>query len=893
MEKKLHYDYMEYSSVFSVAIYFRKPLTAAQLRQAYPQLKGIVFEFDRSTFEPKRFDHQQLLEEILEEFDFQEVGFASYGRVTHLPLQLWKPALELLDMGFRPKDFPLLPPSGFQSRLSALSSNGSQFISPVLLGSEHLKRVAISNCSSDLSALSVSTNLEELYLNNNATEPNALHFSGWKQLRKLELQNFPKTQFLPDFTALESLERLRMSNFPALKKLPAGLAKLPRLKEIFLYSIGSQETKIPFQEPAFPALETLSISRCAFSFDDHLSCSAPVLKVLEWYEDHLDNIPGLFFQQTLERVNLHFLQALNLPVEFLRCTQVQQVHLFVPKIRNFGSDWSAFRRLVGVVLNTNEPDSLPHFGAGFPTIQHINIHTTSETVFPDAWSDCPGLETLELKAQPLRWPHAWRSFPSLLRLNLYQQEGKFVLNRNLANFHQIKTINLHGDFSGRDAAFASKVNELLTKTSATVEQRLAFGQLIFEDNTSADSLSDDFKSTLLQAINLGNSQLKEFIWSRLHLLNPKGKSIVELKDWQRKTLFIAGKTRLPKNDYKSKLEALGVKVTASLKSDTNIILAGAGIPEIPNDFWQHEHWFCGETEMEQALKELQPGFLQDLPVENHEALRQLLWSNDPANERLVLEMIKQGGLPEAVIPDLVVVAKTSRDAALRADLRNHLKAKVSDSYKAILSDTRDLERIMERWRYMNNLRPNGLSDMLLAHFRRTGDNNWLSAFFKYRASLDHPQRGLLFEELYHSLVSRPHYLDFREYILNQAELNRVLEEPTLKGQLKRLIVKYAGEELPSALLMHTTLQELILYCQLSILTAEIGQFTKLQKLEVYSASLYKLPAALNKLTKLKTWSFYTSRPESEWQVPKEITDHFEGRLGLRYNEHTFGNMLNE
>jgi hypothetical protein len=99
--------------------------------------------------------------------------------------------------------------------------------------------------------------------------------------------------------------------------------------------------------------------------------------------------------------------------------------------------------------------------------------------------------------------------------------------------------------------------------------------------------------------------------------------------------------------------------------------------------------------------------------------------------------------------------------------------------------------------------------------------------------------------------------------------------------------------LPSALLMHTTLQELILYCQLSILTAEIGQFTKLQKLEVYSASLYKLPAALNKLTKLKTWSFYTSRPESEWQVPKEITDHFEGRLGLRYNEHTFGNMLNE
>jgi hypothetical protein len=85
MEKQLNYEFIEYSSSNTQAIYLRKPLTVEELKRTYPLLKGIVFEFGRSTFEPLRYDHQAYLMEVLQAFDFQEVMIDSPGRLTHLP----------------------------------------------------------------------------------------------------------------------------------------------------------------------------------------------------------------------------------------------------------------------------------------------------------------------------------------------------------------------------------------------------------------------------------------------------------------------------------------------------------------------------------------------------------------------------------------------------------------------------------------------------------------------------------------------------------------------------------------------------------------------------------------------------------------------------------------
>lgn len=870
MEKLLRYEFIEYSSSNTEALYLRKPLTVAELKRTYPLLKGIVFEFGRSAFEPLRYDHQAYLIEVLQAFDFQEVMIDSVGRLTHLPDTLWKPSLKKLELARHSCNFPVQPPPGFKNNLDAIALRNSDYIDPSIFDTPTLHYAEISAYKGELSGLSKAVNLGKLYLSN--TETNGLDFSQFTHLTHLHLHALQQTEYLPDFSALQNLKELRLLYIRQLQVLPKGIETLRNLQSLYCNYLGNAELpKMPFTFSALPDLETLDFANCNFDFSKSQSLKAPALKTLRLFETSATSVPDFMLSPALEKCWLYLSALQTLPNAFRQCVQLKEFTFSGTRMKDFGRNWQDFSNLESISIEVAEIDQLPDFGKANAALQTIEIKAPALNSLPDSWCECPALHTIRIDAKPCDLPDAWTHFPALKDLKIrWIAEEPLFLRKEIALLSDLQHLRIECKSPVRDVKLVQSLNATLTKFGAERAVRLVLGHLILENLEQAGAYSEVFKTDFLQAVNIGSTALKQVIWEHLYLLNPDRGAFSALRQFENKSLFIAGGTRLKKADYKEKLEAMGMKVVSKLSPDVDFILLGNACPDLPEGFWGQPHWFCSEVEMDKVLTTYQPGFMQTLPENDLDALRRLIWSNDPANERVVLEMLKKGGIPDAVVPDLLVVAKTSSDPNVRNDFRKLLKAKVSEEHSAILSNTRDLDKIIDRFRYAYVARPAGVSQIVVAHYYRTKNKALLTEFFRYRQSLENPYRAALFQELYPSFLARPHYLSINELLLTIEELNQILNEPALQGVLKRLLFRCAGEHLPSALFKHTTLNELKIYTDAAHLPEAIGDLKRLKNLEVSGKNLRSLPDSLLQIKSLKYLLFASSLSRDAWEVSEAL-----------------------
>lgn len=904
MERQLKYELMEYSGSQTEATYLRKPVPAVELKQKFPNLKGIVFEFGRSAFEPQRYDHQAYMMEVLQVFDFQEVKLNSVGRLTHLPDTLWKPSLKKLELPYYKCPFPVQPPPGFKNNLGAIALRGSTYIDPSIFDTPSLKQVEVSYYAGDLSGLAKALNVEKLLLM--GCNLHSLDFSRFTRLTQLELNRGGELEYLPDFSALRNLTDLCISSLPQLRALPEGMNNLTQLQKIRFYQLGNPESpKVPFVLPVLPHLNMLDIANCNFDYSqtenigipenstkpgfsgilskvfnrepalaNDFSEKMPVVKTINFMDTFAQSIPEFMLAPSVEIFRLALPEIRQLPATLEQCTRLKQFTLSCNSMADFGTGWQVFPDLETFAVETSGScGQLPDFGKANTALTSISIKVAEQVSLPDSWCECPGLHTITMGAKPGELPAAWDHFPALKNFTIRWINGEPIfIRKEVALLPNLQALRLECQNPGRDLKLIQTLNETLTKFNTAPRIRLVFGHLLLENPEKAGPYSDDFKTDFLQAVNIGSGPLKQIIWDNLRLLNPDRTAFSTLHHFQGKTLFIAGGTRLKKADYKEKLEAMGVKIVAKLSPDVDFILVGNAFPDLPEGFWGNLHWFCGEIEMDTVLKEYQPGFMQNLAEPDLEALRRLIWSNDPANERLVLEMLKKGGIPDAVIPDLVVVAKTSADQAVRNDFRKILKAKAPEDLRAILSDTRDLDKVIERYKYAYQKRPVGVSQVVVAHYYRSKNKELLPDFFRYRESLSNPYRAALFQDWYPLLLKRPHYISIQEFLLTLVELEQLLNEPAVDGALKRLWIRCAGEVLPASIFRHTTLEELKITTDCEHLPEAIGNLKRLKNLEVNGKNLRSLPDSLMQIKGLKSLGFSSSLNREDWEISQALQE---------------------
>lgn len=876
------YDYLEYSGPASEGIYLRKPLTASELKRKFPRLRGIVFEFRYSAFEPQRIDHQALFDDILENIALEEIRMSSRGRATRLPDGAWKPTLRSLQV----MDFDIRPPVGFQNNLEKIQLQNCPSVAPEIFKTPTLESFSAGQIAGKLEGLEQAKQLKTLVLSNFDWSAFGFDFSNFPHLETLTLENAPNLERLPSLAPLRNLRLLRLSNLPALQVFPPGIEHLKALETAHFRRIGNPAAPLELAFEELPNLKFLDLSEPnldQFSRNGFLG-KMPRLERLNFWDKSMEAVAPQIFAENLTEISLHGQKLRGLPTTFFACKNVRRASFTMARLENPGASWQVFSELENFQMHVSEPSDLPDFGTGNSKLLSIEVSAPEIEQFPTSWGAC-ALTNLKLKGNLERLAGNWAGFENLFALHLEAASHPVFLPRNVALLPRLEQIRINYDSSrSADALkFLLELPKILTRFNVAPAQRLVFGHLLLENLVDAAAYSDEFKNDFLQAVNVGSEPLKRVIWENLRMLNPARQPFSNVENLAGKTIFIAGGTRRKKSEYKEKLAEIGLQIAPKLTAATEIVLLGDGWPtDLPEGFWAAPHWFCSETDLDPLLKNAQPGFLQTLPTDERQNLRQLVWSSDPANERLILEMLKNGGVPDEFIPDLVVVAKTSRENAVRTGLRNLLKPLAGAApYLKVLSDSRDLLKIAQRLSYSPITPGLDVAQLLVAHFRRSGEG--LDLFFRFAQSLRNPFRAEMFRAILPKFLERAHYLDTVGNQLGAGELDEILSHSVFAGNLKRAKITLLGEHLPEKLLLHAkTLSDLEIYApDCAALPAWLGELTKLKNLSGHFQKLTVLPDELAALKNLKTGHIYTGTPRSELQVSEATLAFLGARLQTR------------
>ncbi|MDJ1484607.1 leucine-rich repeat domain-containing protein [Cytophagaceae bacterium YF14B1] len=707
--------------------------------------------------------------------------------------------------------------------------------------------------------------------------------NGWDNLQQLTTLKLSKiaTEKTPvtfNFTQLDSLTHLQVfashfaenpfGNMPALTRvdfeympismLPAYLFQSRQLKWLKLEGLP-QLTKWPEEMKQFDQLTVLNIRRTGIeTLPDSLD--HPLLERIYLEEVSLKSLPECWAQ--LKKLTL--LSITNCPdLEILSSlgkenTSLSQIELTnLPKLSALPESWCQLTKLVFLsIKDCLNLEKLSDLGKENFSLDEIRISNLPKlTALPDSWDECPVLAKLEIRQTGLRqFPDSWQHMRSLSEIrtsdntNLQYIPGVVAVWPSLQqNWIAEKCIPAHYRSYVRD------LPHLLQETGCTAEQRKLIGTIIFagkEDLTSFPNVKD----LLMSLVNKRNLQIRQLVWDNLSVLNDN----VPVSDKQNTfSVSISGNTKRAKTYYKEKLKASGFVYQQKLSADTQWIVVGDEIT-LPPDFWKYPHRFLSETELDTFLDQEQPGFMTALEQPELENLRKLVWSNDPVNEELVLEMIKGGGIPDEFIPDLLIVAKTTREKKIKDNLRKLLAPKLSKGASQILSNPVNLGLGRCPYLQYERVAPDfDVAQMAVCHYKRTG--KFLQNFFYLKSSLTNRYRAELFNLTIPAFTVKPHYVTLGGWNFTAAEINQILQMEIFQGRLERLILPKCNiESIMDSLLLHSaTLQDIQAFTDEKVVPAELEKLSRLQKINIHGDNLKEIPDFLPRLKYLKEIFLYS------------------------------------
>lgn len=855
----------------SVAINLTKPIEPNELKQMLPDLEAIHIEFNRTEFRPLKVSHEEYLKKILNTFNLKEIRIGSGNRLENLPDEIWHPSLENLSIGHstvnsKLKIKPKINLQGLSVDMDYVEVDEDFFVSP------YLRELSLSNVKFSLGNLN--PNIESITIHKSEV-PLAFDLEKMKNLTQISLREVQMIHENPSFESHKSLQYIQLGHVNC---NPKHWNNCINLKSIQIYSVPPLE--IFFHQ--LPSLEQIYIEIESVIGTEFLG-KMPTVNHFNVNLNNSKNIrlqPELFTSEKLNSVhinncllpqsplkhNINF-QSLSLNniifdgnEEFLN--HFQQIN--VGKVSFDNIDWSKLSQLTSFTSYDDQGGKAPNFNENNSCLSSIRIERSLCNDFPISWTKCPNLEYLALGTNELTLFPKWEEWKSIKKIGVtnVQLPNEIMLWKKLSvvnGYREGASIKLTTDFK-------SDIVKITSDDNLEREVKLFIGSLLF-DNIDTILNTPNFKHNLLKIFNCKSYKLKQLALQYLHILN-EGKPIPTLEELSTKSVGFLGKTKNSKSLYKEKLTALGSTYKTKVDNKTEVVIVGEDF-ELPNNFLDTEHFFMTEVELDTLIKDFQPGYIQTLETNELHNLRELLWSDEVENEKIVVEMLKGGGISDALLPDLIIVAKTSKDDSVKNALKRMLKAKLDAGGQKILSDKVNLRKpgwrnpFDEYQRYGSKI---DVSQMAVTWAKRCKEG--FSCFFKIPSSKQNPYRKEIFESVYHHYLARPHYVDLREEFTSE-EFNFILSQPALQGNLKRLILPSVNfDKVISGLLLHKdTLEDLSFTTNEKELPEGLYEFKKLKKIVIGAINTTSLPLSWRSLSKLKHCRIYSN---SLIKIPKDL-----------------------
>jgi hypothetical protein len=864
-----------YSGNSTEAVYLNKPMPARELKTRYPNLKAVRIEFGKTDFKPLRVNHDAYLADLVNTLDLEEIFIERGNRLTTIPPALWKPSLRLLSIQRSDGD-PILEVTPLPSvHLEELEVDGLNCaVDPGLLCLPTLKKLHVTHVTHPLSDLHQASDLRELRLSDSSV-PLSIELERLPNLESIQLTNVAFDNPTLRFSNLKKLKHLYLRTCVC---MPVGIGELDALQHLDLSDIQTpSEQSFSVRFDVLDQLQRVLVKNCNVAYT-HFLGEMPVLETID-LSTSITPKPQpdarLFTSEKLEWV---MLTGFRLPEKLHRTQCIKKLNLsnadfaqdetFLScfqeiEIRETSSiscfPWQRLHNLRSFSCHqAHFNGSLPDFGSSNTELQSIELRAITDAyALPDSWNQCPQLYSLDLIELPLKALPAWNGFSALKRIRILRCPD-LKLRKEILLWRNLSHVYLDNDFLPDKHTYLEEVARITSDESLSDEAKLVLGALVFEGSMEVLKI-DNYKQALLQSLRSRSPRFKQLVWQQIHLLNP-GQKRVAIDDLRQKSIGILGKLHNSKSYYKEKLTALGCDYLPKVDSHTPVVVVGEEF-DLPDNFPGKEQWFLPEVMLEQIIQESVPGYMQSLPADELHNLRKLLWSTSVENERIVVEMVKGGGVSDAIIPDLLVVAKTSKDAGVKAALKKLLKAKLNAGGQKILSHTSNIRAnslaylLREYASYGPDI---DVSQMAVTFDKRESGN--FSAFFSVEAGKQNPYRQELFTQVYPQFLVRPHYVDMR-WRFTSAEIAFILSHENLRNKLKRLILGNCNlAEIMPALLLHApTLEDLQYETDEPELPQAIGEFRKLKMLAIHADAFHTLPAALLSLTKLRELRVYSDK----------------------------------
>ena len=277
----------------------------------------------------------------------------------------------------------------------------------------------------------------------------------------------------------------------------------------------------------------------------------------------------------------------------------------------------------------------------------------------------------------------------------------------------------------------------------------------------------------------------------------------------------------------------------------------------------------------------------NVPKQYLESIRQLIWSNDPANDLIALELVWHHGLPKELAVDFIIAAKKGRDSTTRDKIRAFLAGKLSDGAKQVLNNPTIITgSSISFYHYEQLINHSEIAQLAATYYKRGGRSECLPAFFRYDDGTS-PHRQEMFTRLLPRFLSNPKYLKIRAKLAVE-ELNQVLANPVFQGKLERVILNSSLiKTIPRKIFKHQTIRDLELrgafetdtlpielfgldkltslhlqWKRLKYIPSEINQLNQLQELYLHTEHSLVLPASFNQLIQLERAIFSNGIEES-------------------------------
>ena len=775
-----------------------------------PELTSVTFEFGKSAYQKGKFDQFEQLNQMLINAKLTRLSISGSKQLKRLPESIKLHSLKSLTISNCPNIVDIKEVLESFPELEALELNGKHFN----VGDKfpHIPKLRFLKIQletiSSLEGLSKCEDLESLVIYQMQLEKFPEDFSRLSQLRKVEFWNLKQLKALPIFTASSSMERIHLMNLPEVTDLEMGFSNFKNLKFCSLIRLGNV-AQFPINITKCTQLETLNFSSLGIKDFPKEMSNLKALQVLTFSNLPVVQLPEIFDELSiLSQLNISACPELkSLPKTFgnlAALTQLNLQDLYVEKIDFDFSELKKLERLNIISLcnlifidesmsllsalknlvfeNVGLLKELPPLGKHNSSLTEINFRQMEALEkLPKSITDLPSLEKLQITASGIRvLPEDIGKLNTLAHLYcLGESVEKIPLDAMTLPQLKFISVGKQSHYNDKNLVnITTAFNQIKKIENIEIQQAITFW---IGGNYKNTPLTKEMKIRTLESLSYSVKNYPLLVFSKIHLFNPNNApaNIGQLKEGDK--VWVNGKIQGTKTDLKNKLKALGFTVVNKFSEEVKLVVVGQKAT-VPDRLFDESVIFASQLEVENLSKVENPGLLQkeDVPEDFIHNLQQLIWSADPQNEAVALELVKGNGLPEAVEEDFIMAAKSCKDQNVKNRIRNFLKGKISEAKQKALSIPTAPTQVHKLAKVLS---PESMIKIYFAHYKRTGMS--ANEFLKLDDGT-HPGRAEVFQSILPSFIVRPNFIRNYYPSLLQSEWNQIFLDPILKGKLKTL-----------------------------------------------------------------------------------------------------------